>query len=225
MFGKNKILKPESHSGEKLDIVEIFSTLQGEGPYAGQPAIFIRLGGCNLACSFCDTEFENYDAISVNTIMEEIIGLSYNSKGKKVRKLVVITGGEPMRQPIELFCAKLIEEGFLIQIETNGTIFRDLPKEAKIICSPKVTNGKYHHIRSDLLANINAFKFIVSENIEDYRHIVEIGQSTFETPVYVQPMDEIDDKKNRDNLRYASELCQENGYLLSLQQHKIVGIR
>lgn len=225
MFGKNKILKPEIHSGENLDIVEIFPTLQGEGPYAGHPAIFIRLGGCNLACSFCDTEFEDYKNLSLDQIITETIKLSKNSKDKEVVKLVVITGGEPMRQPIELLCNNLMKQGFLLQIETNGTIYRDLPKEVKIICSPKVTNGKYHQIRSDLLPNIDAFKFIISKNIKEYQNIIEIGQSKLETPVYLQPMDEGDGKKNSDNLSYTANLCQETGCLLSLQQHKILGIR
>ena len=225
MFGKNKVLKPEKHSGAHLDIVEMFPTLQGEGPYAGYPAVFIRLGGCNLACSFCDTEFENYKNLSMDEIMTETVLLSKNSKGNRVKNLVVITGGEPLRQPIEKLCELLLNEGFLIQIETNGTIYRDLPKEVKIICSPKITNGKYHHIRPDLLPNIDAFKFIISKNLEDYQRISEIGQSEFKTAVYLQPMDEIDDKKNSDNLTYTSDLCQESGYLLSLQQHKVLGIR
>ena len=94
MFGKNKILKPETHSGINLDIQEIFPTLQGEGPYTGHPSVFIRLGGCNLACEFCDTEFESYHNLSVEKIIEETSRLSKNDEGKIVRKLVVITGGE-----------------------------------------------------------------------------------------------------------------------------------
>ncbi len=58
MLGKNPILKPVFSSGETLDVTEIFSTIQGEGPLAGEPAVFIRLSGCKLACAFCDTNFE-----------------------------------------------------------------------------------------------------------------------------------------------------------------------
>jgi 7-carboxy-7-deazaguanine synthase len=225
MFGKNKILKPETHSGINLDIQEIFPTLQGEGPYTGHPSVFIRLGGCNLACEFCDTEFESYYNLSVEKIIEETSRLSKNDEGKIVRKLVVITGGEPLRQPIENLCQELLKLNFLVQIETNGTLFRDLPPEIKIICSPKITNNKYHQIRPDLLARVNAFKFIISKTNKNYSEISDVGQVKFNIPTYLQPMDEYDEEKNKDNLKYAVELCEKHGYLLSLQTHKLLGIR
>jgi len=225
MFGKNKILKPEIHSGDFLDVQEIFPTLQGEGPYVGQPSVFIRLGGCNLACSFCDTEFESYKKISLKKILLEVQKLAKNSAGKIVRKLIVITGGEPLRQPIEQLCEELVKLDFLVQIETNGTLFRKLPKEIKIICSPKVTNDQYHAIRPDLLSRIDAFKFIISKKDKKYSAVAEVGQSKFAIPVYVQPMDEYDEASNRANLNYTKKLCEEHGYFFSLQTHKILGIR
>ncbi len=225
MFGKNKILKPENHLGENLAVQEIFPTLQGEGPYVGHPSVFIRLGGCNLACDFCDTEFESYHNFSLTEILSETQKLAKNGAGEIVRKLIVITGGEPLRQPISRLCEELVKLNFLVQIETNGTLFRQLPKEVKIICSPKISHGKYHQIRPDLLSRINAFKFIVSENQQYYSKISEVGQSQFQIPIYVQPMDEYDDAKNQANLEYAIKLCQEGGYLLSLQTHKILKIK
>ncbi len=246
MFGKNKILKPEIHDGLNLDIQEIFATLQGEGPYTGHPSVFIRLGGCNLACEFCDTEFESYKNFSLQEILQEVQKLSKNSAGKIVRKLVVITGGEPLRQPIERLCVELVKLDFLVQIETNGTLYRELPQEIKIICSPKISNDKYHAIRPDLLSRINAFKFIVRSPYnpekepnyfgshqkilrcaqdDNYTEVAEVGQSKFNIPVYVQPMDEYDEIKNKANLEYVKNLCEEKGYLLSLQTHKILGIR
>lgn len=225
MFGKNNILKPEAHSGLSLDIQEIFSTLQGEGPYTGHPSVFIRLGGCNLACEFCDTEFESYQNLFVEKIIEETSRLSKNDEGKIVRKLVVITGGEPLRQPIEYLCQELLKLNFLVQIETNGTLFRDLPPEIKIICSPKITNNKYHQIRPDLLSRVNAFKFIISKTNKNYSEISDVGQVKFNIPTYLQPMDEYDEEKNKNNLKYAVELCEKHGYLLSLQTHKLLGIR
>lgn len=225
MFGKNKILKAETHDGTHLNIQEIFPTLQGEGPYTGYPAVFIRLGGCNLACDFCDTEFETYQNFSLEKIMAETLKLAKNQQQKIVRNLVVITGGEPMRQPIEKLCEELVKLNFLVQIETNGTIFRELPKEVKIICSPKVSNKKYHQIRPDLLSRINAFKFIISKTKKNYQEVAEVGQSQLQIPVYVQPMDEYDEAKNQDNLEYVLNICEERGYLLSIQTHKILKIR
>lgn len=224
MFGKNKILKAENHDGLKLDVVEIFSTLQGEGPYAGYPSVFVRLGGCNLACDFCDTEFDDFNNLEIDDILSQIQDLAkYNDK--IIRKLVVITGGEPMRQPIEKLCEKLVNLGFLVQIETNGTLFRELPKEVKIICSPKISNGKYHKIRLDLLPRINAFKFIISATNKNYQNVSEVGQSSLNISTYVQAMDEYDEIKNKNNLELAVKICQENGYILSLQTHKILGLK
>jgi 7-carboxy-7-deazaguanine synthase len=225
MFGKNKILKPEIHSGENLDVQEIFPTLQGEGPYVGHPSVFIRLGGCNLACSFCDTEFDSYQNISLEKIIEKTLELAKSPEGKIVRKLIVITGGEPLRQPIGRLCDELVKLDFLVQIETNGTIFRNLNSAVKIICSPKNVDGKYYEIRPDLLSRINAFKFIISKSQKNYSEIAEVGQSKFNIPVYAQPMDEYDEAKNLANLEYTKNLCEKGGYLFSLQMHKILGIK
>ncbi len=225
MFGKNQILKPETHDGSHLNVQEIFPTLQGEGCYVGYPAVFVRLGGCNLACDFCDTEFETYQNFSLQKILDEVQKISKNSEEKVVRNLVVITGGEPMRQPIERLCEELIKLNFLVQIETNGTIFRKLPPQVKIICSPKITNKKYHQIRSDLLLRINAFKFIISKNKKNYQEVAEVGQTKSKIPVYIQPMDEYDETKNQANLQHVLDLSQKHGYLVSLQIHKILKIK
>src|SRR3990167_7916538 len=115
MFGKNKITKPSFGDGYVLAIKEIFATLQGEGPFAGEPSVFVRLGGCNLQCKFCDTDFENSTNITLESLLLTIEHLSI-SKAKRVRKLVVITGGEPFLQPIELLCEKLIKSGYKVQI-------------------------------------------------------------------------------------------------------------
>lgn len=225
MFGHNKILPPISGDGLILEVHEIFPTLQGEGPYVGTPSVFLRLGGCNLACDFCDTDFDQLIPTKLDILVSKILELSLNDLGKKVRKLVVITGGEPLRQPIESLCQALLDLNFIVQIETNGTLFRKLPEEVKIICSPKISNGKYYQIRPDLLPYIRAMKFIISDGIDEYREVIDVGQSNFNIPVYIQPMDEYDEQKNQKNLERALFLSQSFGYILSLQTHKILGLR
>ncbi len=222
MFGKNKISKPEIHDGSFLYVQEIFPTFQGEGPYVGYPSVFVRLGGCNLACDFCDTEFDSYQNLSLEKILTEVARLAKNEAGEVVRKLVVITGGEPLRQPIERLCQELLKLDFLVQIETNGTLFRELPKAVKIICSPKISNGKYHQIRPDLLKRIDAFKFIISRGKKEYSQVAEFGLNV---PVYLQPMDEYNAAKNKENLELVLELAQKFGHRVSLQMHKILKIR
>lgn len=183
--------------------------------------MFIRLGGCNLACTFCDTEFESFEPVPLENILTRVEQLASEDK-KRIRHLVVITGGEPFLQPIGKLCEKLIEAGFKVQIETNGTLYRELPEDVDIICSPK-NNGKgYFAIRPDLRERISAFKFIISATNKDYAGIADVGQG--DTPVYVQPMDEYDAEKNRNNLALATKLATGQGLRLSLQVHKIAGI-
>lgn len=220
MFGKNPLRPPEKGDGKSLAVQEIFSTLQGEGPYTGWPAIFIRLGGCNLACTFCDTEFESFKMISLSDILSEVASLNQY----KTYKLVVITGGEPFRQPIEPLCTALLDQGMMVQIETNGTLYRPVDRRVDIICSPKPVNGSYYPLRKDMLSHCTALKFITSVTEEVYSAVPEVGQTEFSIPVYVQPMDEMDEMKNQANQALALELAMRYGYRLSLQTHKLVGI-
>jgi 7-carboxy-7-deazaguanine synthase len=223
MFGNNPIRKPDLTTGNELDIQEIFYTLQGEGPYAGQPAIFVRLGGCNLACSFCDTEFESFKKMTIEDIILQIEQLAHNNNTRKCN-LIVISGGEPFRQPIEKICQLLVQHKYLVQIETNGTLFRNIPKEVQVICSPKNTGNGYHPIRKDLLPYILGFKFIISHHNINYNFVKDVGQKEYNIPVYVQPMDEYDPEINKKNIEFTKNLALDNGYFLSLQLHKYLGI-
>lgn len=224
MKGNNPIRSPAKGDGSVLELKHIFPTLQGEGPYAGHPSVFIRLGGCNLACAFCDTDFEDFRPTGLADIRDTVHRMAMNETGQRSRHLVVLTGGEPFRQEIAPLCAALLEDGFKVQIETNGTLWRELPEGVDIVCSPKNTGQGYHPVREDLLARVNAFKFIISRDDARYNHVAEVGQAKHATPVYVQPMDEYDVDKNAQNRAYAVELAERYGYILSLQTHKILGI-
>lgn len=223
MRGDNPIRPPETGSGDVLMVQDIFPTLQGEGPYAGWPAVFVRLGGCNLACTFCDTEFESFKPLGVLNILERIHQFS-STAGKRHSDLVVITGGEPLRQPIAPLCDALLEADYLVQIETNGTLFRPLPYGIDIICSPKVSNGSYHPLRPDLLERVSALKFLISTSDSDYADVPQLGQEGYQIPVYVQPMDEYEDERNKANLSRSIQLAMTHGYRLSLQQHKLLNL-
>jgi 7-carboxy-7-deazaguanine synthase len=257
MFGTNPIRKPEKGDGRALQVQEIFPTVQGEGPHTGVPSVFIRLGGCNLACTFCDTEFESFHEMRVDAILDEIekivaedqeylslwersasvsetgegFSLTAHSphpnplpRGEGPRRLIVITGGEPFRQPIEHLCAELLAEGYRVQIETNGTLWRELPQAVEIICSPKAGAGGYYPLREDVLQRSLALKFIISAHQPFYNVVPELGQGTTQPPVFVQPMDEYDAEKNRANLELTLHLAQTHGYKVSLQTHKLAGI-
>jgi organic radical activating enzyme len=220
MHGMNPKRPPETGDGQTLQVQEIFATLQGEGPFVGQPSVFVRLGGCNLACDFCDTEFESFAPYALGSLLAAVEAAA-QEQGKRVRDLVVITGGEPLRQNIAPFCAALLDMGLRVQIETNGTLWRPLPEAVNIVCSPKAPYGP---LRPDLLARADALKFIVTAAEGPYHMVPEVGQAGHAVPVYVQPMDEGEPEKNRANTQYAQQLAQREGYRLSLQTHKMLGI-
>jgi 7-carboxy-7-deazaguanine synthase len=225
MFGNNPIRGLEKGPSTILQVQSIFATFQGEGPFSGYPSVFLRLGGCNLACSFCDTEFESFKALELSEILKQIELLSLDQSQKnRMRNLVVITGGEPMRQPIELICYMLLDMGFMVQIETNGTIFRILHPSVDIVCSPKNTGRGYGKIREDLAERITAYKFIISKSNPLYDHVPDVGQNKYNTPVYLQPMDEYDPDKNSENIKYVVELADKTGARIGLQTHKYLGI-
>lgn len=146
MFGTNNLSKAIVSNGQRLDVQSIFYTIQGEGPFAGQPAIFIRLAGCNLRCHFCDTDFESKRrSMHIYDIDHEIEHLEGNSVKRPT--LVVVTGGEPLLQNVVPLTKLLASKRYHVQFETAGTVWVEgleyyLPMEASLVCSPKA--GKVH---------------------------------------------------------------------------------
>jgi 7-carboxy-7-deazaguanine synthase len=105
-------------------------------------------------------------------------------------------------------------------------LFRPLPKEVYIICSPKAASGGYGTLRYDILERCDALKFIISAASPAYNHVPEVGQSSLShrIPIYVQPMDEYDTQKNAHNFAYTVALAQREGYLFGMQLHKLFGV-
>jgi 7-carboxy-7-deazaguanine synthase len=173
MFGTNPLSRQELGDGEFLEIQHIFSTIQGEGPFSGRPAIFLRLAGCNLACYFCDTDFESKRRrMTVGEVVAAIVeasagNLDPDPEGRKVHRttLVVITGGEPLLQNLNPLLSLLVgDHHFEVQIETAGTVWQDgLDKWINggyltIVCSPKT--GK---VNPGLERNCYDWKYLIQE--------------------------------------------------------------
>ena len=223
MFGKNNKLRPDYSDGKILKVTNIFRTLQGEGPFAGYPAIFIRMSGCNLSCYFCDTEFDAYQDLSLKEILSKISELSEGFFTEKL-PLIVITGGEPLRQNISPLCKKLLRLQYKIQLETNGTLFApNLPEDITIVCSPKPVKGRYYPIKHEILTRTIAVKFLISAFDPDYQTCPDLGQGPT-IPTYLQPIDLYDEEKNAANLAFTMNLALKKGFILSLQTHKILAI-
>lgn len=105
-----------------MDIIEIFTSIEGEGKRTGLPCTFIRVAGCNLRCSYCDTQY-SYDEEAKNATEMTVEQIVRECQGYGV-KLVTVTGGEPLahKNIVELLY-QLDQAGFEVNIETNGSLF------------------------------------------------------------------------------------------------------
>lgn len=199
-----------------LKIREIFPSIQGEGPFSGQAAIFVRLAGCNLSCFFCDEHHEDpYQNLSYSEVLGRVE--KFSRRYAAPIKLVVITGGEPFLQDFAPLTKALWDRGFRVQVETNGTIYqRDYPYSiTNLVCSPK----RQAPIAPELKVLVGAWKFLVQARDSNP------AEGLNPRLVYLQPMDEGDPRKNQENMDRAVALCMDQGYRLSLQLHKIAGIQ
>jgi len=126
----------------KHPINEIFYSIQGEGYWTGIPAVFIRFAGCNLRCSFCDTDFSlNYKLDSKNIL---------NRIKKYPSDDIVITGGEPSLHDINNLIDALHHENKFVQVETNGYNYQNIRNADWITFSPKDNDLKIIHYADEL---------------------------------------------------------------------------
>lgn len=166
-----------------MKILEIFRSIQGEGSYMGIPCIFIRFAGCNLHCDFCDTKESwgqsNAQEMSIQDILEEAD--KYNCSQ------VVITGGEPcMVEELPDLVDALIENGFCVGIETNGTLptpkskFKDA---LWVVCSPKPETN--YQIHED--CHPDELKYVVTEEFDDQSAIPVTIRRRYPDKIWLQP--------------------------------------
>ena len=212
-----------------LVVHSVFYTIQGEGPFAGQPAVFVRLAGCNLQCPLCDTEYT-----STRTPMDPRSLLAYVSQVNRAASLIVVTGGEPFRQPAALsaFVRIADDSGYTVQVETNGTlpVPDDFPADAVIVVSPKT--GTVH--RSVASRSVH-WKYVAKHGgisrfdglpLHALEHPVSpmLARPPHGVTVYLQPVDEGNSLANNANQKAVVEACLAFGHTLCLQMHKIVGV-
>lgn len=157
-----------------LKVAEIFYSIQGESSYAGFPCIFVRLAGCNLRCSYCDTKYS----------YKEKYSLKLDAVYHKVRqylptKMVEITGGEPLLQPeVYDLISLLISEKYTLLLETNGSVLLDkVPPEIKIIMDIKCpsSNEADSFERENLnylKPDIDEIKFVLADR-NDYDYALQ----------------------------------------------------
>lgn len=232
-----------------LLVTSVFYTIQGEGPHGGMPAVFIRLAGCNRGikrdCPWCDTNFLFAEGKqrSYTSLLEEVE--KHRIRPSLDKPLVVITGGEPLLQESQLapFVHELYDNGYQVQIETNGDLLRaNMLPRAMIVMSPKVSMRAQRYTRphKEALERADYLKFLLEAKPGPYQIIPEYANAFADRKgsyrVFVSPISEYardivpgetasmwtglyDTNVARLNHAYAATYAMRHGYRLSLQQH------
>lgn len=226
-----------------LQVKEIFETIQGEGPLTGSPSVFIRMAGCNLKCWFCDTDFVGGTRFTVPRLLDVVGEISPPSSFQN--RLVVLTGGEPFAQNIVPLVTSLLGHKFRVQIETAGTLWKNLPEhpDLDIVVSPKTPN-----VHPKIHQRATAWKYIVDStaaydradglpiDVTQDRHEAgggdpdpnrtpaAVAKPRRNRPVFLQPLDETDPELSLRHLQETVRRAMKYGHRLSLQTHKILGL-
>jgi organic radical activating enzyme len=202
-----------------LKINEIFPSIQGEGLRQGEPAVFIRLTGCNLRCRFCDTLYAWKEGreMALPDIMEAV----EKARQTLPASWICLTGGEPLLQNIKGLVLHLKSRGFRIQIETNGTLFQDLPLDWWTV-SPKPPD---YSCLDELKRRVREVKLVVTSEVSEDTLTALRKSFPAHIPLLLQPESNLPEfqRKALDLLRFGS--CSGLPNLrVSLQLHKILNI-
>tara|TARA_B110000116_G_C16688576_1_gene514116 strand:- start:145 stop:843 length:699 start_codon:yes stop_codon:yes gene_type:complete len=203
---------PSDPLDQQFPIVEIFYSVQGEGFHTGVPSIFIRFGGCNLACEWCDTSFDEWENLTMRQIIGEMAPWDCNR--------IVLTGGEPALQDLPTISKILRPMGYELAIETNGTI--EIPEDVVdwICVSPKDQLYSSVKIRQQ---KGNELKVVwVGQTLDMYDELLGGFEHRFLQPCYDENKDA---GWNGKNFHSTFEMVRNNpGWNLSLQTHKWMGV-
>jgi 7-carboxy-7-deazaguanine synthase len=188
-----------------LQLSEIFYSIQGEGTWTGTPAVFVRLAGCNLACRFCDTDYSTKFFAGVDEVVATVREIGRECP------MVVLTGGEPLAQAeTPNLIDALRATGKRVHIESNGTIFTDLPEDVWLCVSPK------ERVDLRMARRANEAKLIVDGRVPEEH----LGLFADKSTILLQP------EGNRPaNVALALEYAKAHPrrFRLSLQTHKFIG--
>lgn len=204
------------------NVVEKFISINGEGTKAGELAAFIRLGGCNLNCSYCDTKWANSSAAPIEQLDEqalcEFAGNIHN---------VTITGGEPMLYDLGSLVSALMKKGHYVEIETNGSVRLDklsYPRPAMTMDYKLPSSGMEKYMLTenfDLLTPADTVKF-VSGSVNDLERALQIIKKyelIQKCNVYISPVFGSIESSEIVDFMKENDL---NGVRLQLQLHKYI---
>ena len=152
-----------------MQITEIYKSIQGESTYAGVPCVFVRLTGCNLRCSWCDSEYSFYGGkkISEDEVFAEVQRLSPHGG------YVEITGGEPMLQEREVvpLMQRLLDAGYNVLLETSGergldTVPKGVVKIVDVKCPHSGEPDTFRIDNLETLTTRDEVKFVISDRLD-----------------------------------------------------------
>jgi 7-carboxy-7-deazaguanine synthase len=221
-------------------ITEIFKSIQGEGTRAGLPCIFVRLTGCNLRCTWCDTAyaFHGGKKMSVEDVCERVDGLAGRAeKGRGLRgavPLVELTGGEPLLQDeVYPLAEKLLAAGYTVMIETSGERFigrlpREVIKIVDVKCPDSGEPDTFEMRNLEALGENDEVKFVIATR-RDYEfareftrehELVERVKQVLFSPVFEDPEGKWPGLEPRTLVEWI--LADELPVRLGLQLHKFI---
>ena len=193
-------------------IVEIFNSVQGEGQHTGVPSVFIRFGGCNLSCAWCDTDFSVFDRMPISDIMDTL--------SQWTTKRIVYTGGEPAMQKLRPLSDELHSKGYNIAIETNGTIELEEGVVDWICVSPKNMVHPEHPIKQRKGDELKVV--YTGQDLSMYDNLKKGFDNLFLQPCYDESKDA---GTNGKTFHSTFDMVMNNpGWNLSLQTHKWMGV-
>ncbi len=236
--------KPDSESRAHLPINEVFETIQGEASFTGSPALFIRLQGCEVGCSFCDTKHTWH----LNRVLERPLKPIVYEKKKDAptyalaslpsllavvssfrARHIVITGGEPALYDLRDLSKRLIEMGRSVQLESSGTEPILIDERAFVTLSPKIGMAGGKVVRDDAWERADEIKMPVGKqaDVEKLLDFLKASPTlTSRRPgrparsIWLQPLS---------TSAKATAICIEaatvHGWRLSIQTHKFIGVR
>ena len=203
-----------------MKVVEIFKSIDGEGIRVGYPVTFIRLAGCNLRCNYCDTKYSYENEKFTEMTPQEIYNRVYKLGGRRI----TLTGGEPLiHKDVKVLVDLLIDKGYEVNIETNGSVDITLFLDKHTIitmdykCAGSGMEDKMLLDNISKLRKLDVLKFVVSDD-NDLDTVQRIYQNTKAT-VYISPVfGRIEPKQI---VEYMLEHNMEN-CRVQVQLHKII---
>ncbi len=210
----------------KYWVIEIFTSIQGEGQVIGYPSNFVRLAGCNLRCVWCDTKYSWLRSDGKPMDIDEVI----SSLDLRV-PFTTITGGEPLLQDIYPLVKALKERGQKVIVETNGTVRpkRELMQLVDVFSvSPKLRNSGYHINYKFDQDWATYYKFVITK-LEDVDEVVKFVEANRVDPakVILQPNGLVKDEEYLKFLRQLSDFVVSRGlpFRVLPQLHRVLGYR